>query len=74
MPFISVIIPTFNRAELLIRALDSVYAQTLPADEVIVIDDGSTDNTRQIIEKKYPHVRYFYQKNAGVSAARNTGI
>jgi len=71
---ISVIIPSFNRAHLLRRALTSVYAQTLPVDEVIVIDDGSTDETQTIVAQYFPQVTYIYQPNQGVSAARNTGI
>ena len=70
---ISVVIPTYNRYKVLIRALESIYAQTLKPKEVIVIDDGSTDETSQI-QKLFPHVKYYYQKNAGVSSARNLGI
>jgi len=70
---ISVVIPTYNRYEVLKRALASVYAQTHKAKEVIVIDDGSTDNTSQII-KDFPDIKYFFQNNAGVSSARNLGI
>ena len=72
--YISVIIPSYNRAHTLRRALDSVLAQTRPADEIIVIDDGSTDNTRELIQQDYPQITYLYQDNAGVSAARNRGI
>jgi glycosyltransferase involved in cell wall biosynthesis len=71
---ISVIIPSWNRAEQLAAALDSVYAQTLAPHEVIVVDDGSTDTTRQRVTGHYPQVRYIYQHNKGVSSARNTGI
>jgi glycosyltransferase involved in cell wall biosynthesis len=77
---ISVIIPTYNRYELLKRALSSVQAQTYKPKEVIVVDDGSTDNTSQIkvilnsLEKLGINTKYIYQKNAGVSSARNTGI
>ena len=71
---ISVIIPTHNRAALLERALRSVYAQTAPVLEVIVVDDGSTDGTRDLIERTFPDVRYCQQAQAGVSAARNRGI
>lgn len=71
---VAVIIPTYNRAALLERALASVIAQSCPATEIIVIDDGSTDSTQQLIENNYPQVRYIHQANSGVSAARNAGI
>lgn len=70
---ISVVIPTYNRYEVLKRALNSVYAQTHQPTEVIVIDDGSTDATSQITED-FPSIIYRYQENAGVSSARNLGI
>ena len=71
---ISVIIPAYNRAETLGRALDSVLTQSLPADEIIVIDDGSTDKTQTLLKLHYPEVTVIYQDNQGVSAARNSGI
>ena len=71
---ISVIIPSWNRADRLAAALDSVRAQSLVPHEVIVVDDGSTDNTRELLSRHYPEVRYLYQQNNGVSSARNTGI
>jgi glycosyltransferase involved in cell wall biosynthesis len=71
---ISVIIPTHNRAHTLKRALDSVLQQTLPADEIIVVDDGSTDNTAELLQTEYPQAVYLQQANAGVSRARNAGI
>lgn len=71
---ISIIIPTHNRAQTLARALDSVYAQTHPADEVIVVDDGSVDGTCEMLAERYPGCRYLYQENQGVSSARNLGI
>lgn len=71
---ISVVIPTFNRADVLVRALDSVFAQTEPAFEVIIVDDGSTDRTRTLVEQRFADCRYFFQENAGVSAARNVGV
>ena len=74
MTTISIIIPTYNRAHTLKRALDSVLAQTRPADEIIVVDDGSTDLTEQLIKQNYPQVIYIKQANQGVSAARNTAI
>jgi len=73
-PSVSAIIPTYNRAPLLGRALDSVYAQTRPPDEIIVVDDGSSDSTRRMIADHFPQVHYLHQRNAGVSAARNYGI
>ena len=70
---ISVVIPTYNRYEVLKRALRSVFTQTHSPFEVIVIDDGSTDETKQILQD-FPNIKYFYQKNSGVSSARNLGI
>jgi glycosyltransferase involved in cell wall biosynthesis len=71
---ISVIIPTLNRADRLVTALDSVYAQSVSPHEVIVVDDGSTDATRERVSRYYTNVRYLFQQNKGVSSARNTGI
>ncbi len=71
---ISVIIPAHNRAHTLPRALDSVLAQSEPASEVILVDDGSGDATRQLLATRYPQVRYLHQQNRGVSAARNLGV
>ncbi|WP_256452011.1 glycosyltransferase family A protein [Methylobacter sp. S3L5C] len=66
--------PTYNRCELLKRALLSVLSQTLLPTEVMVIDDGSTDETSVMIDKEFPAVNYYYQENRGVSSARNLGI
>ncbi len=74
MPGVSVIIPTYNRAPLLARALASVLSQTQPPQEIIVIDDGSDDGTAALLRQRYPAVRYLQQSNRGVSAARNAGI
>jgi glycosyltransferase involved in cell wall biosynthesis len=71
---ISVIIPTYNRAHLLSRALNSVLVQTLPAQEIIVVDDGSTDNTADLMTSEFSQCCYLQQSNLGVSAARNRGI
>jgi GT2 family glycosyltransferase len=74
---VSAIIPTYNRAYCVTRAIDSVLAQTYANVEVVVIDDGSTDNTAEVIRERYgqePRARYVHQQNAGVSAARNTGL
>jgi len=70
---ITVVIPTYNRYEFLKRAIKSVYAQTYTVGEVIVVDDGSIDETSQI-QKDFPHIKYIYQDNSGVSSARNLGI
>ncbi len=71
---VAVIIPSFNRRELLRRALNSVLAQTVQADEVCVVDDGSTDQTTETLSRLYPDVRFVVQENKGVSAARNLGV
>jgi len=71
---ISLVVPTYNRALLLKRALESVAMQTQLPDEIIVVDDGSTDDTAKMIKKEFPGVVYIHQKNSGVSAARNLGI
>ena len=76
-PLVSVIIPTFNRAYCVGKAIDSVRTQTYQNTEILVIDDGSTDNTRDLIERSYgddPRVRYFVHANCGVTATRNRGI
>ncbi len=73
-PQISVIIPTCNRAWSLEKAIDSVQAQTLPPTEIIVVDDGSTDDTPDLLAAYGKSIRVFTQPNQGVSAARNQGI
>ena len=71
---VSVIIPTYNRSALLGRALDSVRAQSRKPAQLIVVDDGSTDDTAAMLANDFPEVEYFYQPNQGVSAARNVGL
>ena len=71
---ISTVIPTYNRREFLPRAIDSVLGQTDPPDEIIVVDDGSTDGTSRMLAQRYPTVKVIEQENGGVSAARNTGV
>ena len=69
---LSVVLPVFNGASFLAAAIDSVLAQTRRADEVIAIDDGSTDDSRAILAR-YPSIRVVTQANAGCAAARNAG-
>jgi glycosyltransferase involved in cell wall biosynthesis len=76
-PKVSVVIPTYNRADTLPRAMDSVLNQTFQDFELIIVDDGSTDNTKRVVaEKKEKNNRTIYlkQKNQGAAVARNTGI
>lgn len=74
MPTVSVIIPTFNRAHYVVEAIESVLAQSYHDFELIIVDDGSTDETAQIIGEYQNRLQYFYQENQGPSAARNWGI
>lgn len=71
---ISVVIPSFNRWYCLPRALDSVLAQTLPAREILLVDDGSSDGTAERVAERYPMVTVLRQANAGVSSARNVAV
>lgn len=71
---ISVVIPTFNRLIYLERAIKSVLNQTISVNEIIIVDDGSDDGTSEFIHSNYPNLKYIFQSNSGVSAARNTGI
>ena len=73
-PLVSVIIPTYNHAPYLGEAIQSVLRQTYENYEIIVVDDGSTDNTREVVAKFGEKIRYIQQDNQGLSAARNTGI
>jgi len=75
-PTISVVIPTFNRATYLVEAIESVFAQTHPVQEILVVDDGSDDETKDVVHdlKGPAPIRYFWQENEGPAAARNKGI
>ncbi len=74
-PLVSVIIPCYNQGRFLSSALHSLLSQTWQHWEAIVVDDGSTDDTSQVVERfQDPRVCYFYQQNNGVSAARNSGL
>jgi glycosyltransferase involved in cell wall biosynthesis len=72
-PRVSVVIPTYNRARMVRRAIESVLAQNYPNLEVIVVDDGSVDGTRDVVAAMGEQVRYEWQPNAGASSARNRG-
>jgi glycosyltransferase involved in cell wall biosynthesis len=69
---ISVILPAYNAGKYIGEALQSILVQTIPVDEIIVVDDGSTDNTKEVVSS-FP-VRYLYQTNKGTAAALNAGI
>jgi glycosyltransferase involved in cell wall biosynthesis len=75
MPYFSVILPTYNRAHLLPKAIQSLVDQTFGDWELIIVDDGSTDDTKAVVEKfQDERIRYVYQENQERSAARNNGI
>jgi glycosyltransferase involved in cell wall biosynthesis len=71
---VGVIIPCYNSAKTVTRAIDSVLEQTEKVDEIIIVDDGSTDDTANVIKEYSDKVIYIYQENCGVSKARNNGI
>lgn len=78
---VSIVIPTYNRADMIGRSLDSVLPQLCPGDEIIVVDDGSKDNTAAVVElyasraqRNGSQIRYVRRANAGVAAARNRGV
>ena len=73
-PLVSVIIPTYNRGWVIAEAIDSVLEQDFSDYELIIVDDGSTDNTRDILQSYGNTITVIYQANKGVSAARNRGI
>ncbi len=71
---VSVIIPTLDRISLLEKALISVLSQTLPVNEIIVVDNGSSDGTQQMLSLSFPNVIAISETKKGVSFARNAGI
>lgn len=77
IPFFSVLMCTYNRAQLLPRAITSLLAQTETDWELIIIDDGSTDNTFEVLQPyilKHENIRYMYQQNRGLGSSRNAGV
>ena len=73
-PFVSVVIPTYNRREYLRDTLESVLAQKFVRFEVVVVDDGSTDGTEELLRRYRNRIHYIHQENLGAAGARNTGI
>jgi glycosyltransferase involved in cell wall biosynthesis len=73
-PLVSVLIPTYNRAQFLPEAIDSILAQSYPNIEIVVVDDGSTDGTPEVMARYAGKVIYQRQKNGGVASARNTTL
>ena len=75
MPRVSVIIPTYNRARFIAETVQSVLDQTFTDFEIVIVDDGSTDNTREVMGSfQDSRIKYIYQKNNGVCIARNNAI
>jgi glycosyltransferase involved in cell wall biosynthesis len=72
-PLISIVIPCYNQGHFLAQAVESILSQSHKRVEIIVVDDGSTDNTRAVAQR-YPSVRYIYQHNQRIAVARNTGL
>ena len=70
-PLITIGVSAYNRRDYLILCLESLLAQTYPNCQIIVVDDGSTDGTAEMMHKRFPQIRYVYQKNAGDAAAKN---
>ncbi len=73
VPTVSVVIPCFNQGHFLAEAIDSVFAQTLPPSELLIVDDGSTDDTAAVA-RRYSSARYLAQPNLGLARARNRGL
>lgn len=77
IPIISIIVPTYNAINYLPRCIDSLVNQTYSNTEIIIVNDGSTDNSSEILElykSKYPQIKVLHQKNSGQSVARNNGL
>lgn len=71
---ISVLVPTYNRARYISQCIESVLDQSFKDFEIIVVDDGSTDNTKEILRSFGRHISYFYQENKGIPSARNSCV
>src|SRR5690625_5379399 len=73
MPFFSIVIPTFNRGHMVADAIESALSQSFTDHEIIVVDDGSNDDTAQVVKRYGKQVQYHRLENAGVASARNAG-
>ena len=73
-PKVSVVIPTYNSSQFIVETLESVFAQTYKDYEIIVVDDGSTDNTKEVLQPYTSRIKYIYKENGGPASARNVGI
>ena len=71
LPLITIGVSAYNRENFLPESLDSLLAQSYPNIEIIVVDDGSVDNTKALVTEKYPQVRYIYKENGGDASAKN---
>ncbi len=74
LPAVTVIIPNYNHTQYIVAAIESVLAQSFRSFEIVVVDDGSTDNSREVVAGFGEQVRYVYQENQGLAGARNTGL
>ena len=74
MPQVSIIMPTYNRADTILRAISSVQAQSFQDWELVIVNDGSTDNTAELLQNLDSRIKVVNQPNQGVTAARNTGL
>lgn len=74
LPLISIVVPTYNRKDYLRICLQALLNQSYTNNEIIVMDDGSTDDTCEMIKSEFPQVVYFYQENAGTAAAKNNAV
>lgn len=73
-PLVTIVVPSYNRADYIAETIESLLIQTYQNREIIVIDDGSTDNTKEIVERYVPQVQYVYQQNSERGASRNHGL
>ena len=71
LPLLTIGVSAYNRENFLPECLDSLLAQSYPNIEIIVVDDGSVDNTKALVTEKYPQVRYIYKENGGDASAKN---